>query len=362
MPISLTPSRRKRIRRSDAAGIAWMVDREHYWTEEALREILKRVERLCHEDLAGAVSAGRSALTILETRILFPSADLTGLTMSIYGSTLRLAGELEKALRVYDQGLGTPGLTKGAQSDLYFRRSVTLVCLGLTEEGLQSIESALRLNPQCPTHLATRGWVRMLAGDFRGTMEDCLTVIRKGPQLPSRDLAYFAAIVNAAACLSFEAGVRVTHEQLALLENAVQDFRSALPDRGTSFYKYQRMRHMISRAEALILADKGMLDRSISILERVVVGLQDFPDDALDASVDLACLLAKDGREKEAAQEVRRILEISRTCSWRLSLSAKNVLRHAAQEASINVLQATELRIRLRSRERPRLSANTEAA
>ena len=331
-----------------------MVGNEHYWSENALRKILDRVQDLCHENTIEAVAAGRSALEILQRRMVDPSPNLQALTLAIYATTLRADGKLEEALAVYENGLAITGLGKVGKSDIYFRMASCLVCLNRLSDGLESIEIALLLHPDQSASLATRGWIHMVSGDFPEALRDCLDVIGRADELPDTDLSLFSSIVNAAACLSYEASVEVDGSVLRKIQEAVRRFRAPIPKNGSNFYKAQRIRRMLSRAEALVLARKGNIKRAISMLRPIVAGLQDsFPDDGLDASVDLMCLLAKNDDLEEAADEARRAYAIAEQASVRPVLSAMNVLRNIAQQKTLSPMQAAEIRVRLRSRDQP---------
>ena len=86
------------------------------------------------------------------------------------------------------------------------------------------------------------------------------------------------------------------------------------------------------------------------MLQTVTEGLAKFPDDALDASIDLMGLLAKQGDEEGAAMESKRALSIAERSKVSPDLTAINVLRTAAKQETLTPVEVAELRIRLRSR------------
>ena len=107
---------------------------------------------------------------------------------------------------------------------------------------------------------------------------------------------------------------------------------------------------MLSRAEALVLARIGEEAQAVRILQRVVQRLRPkLPDDALDASVDLMCLLAKMEDEEAAAAEARRTLAIANEAKNRPGLIAMTVLANSAKKERLSLVETVEIRIRLRS-------------
>ena len=274
MSLSLTVFRLRRIREADARDIARMVDQEHYWTSESVQEILRRVEILSDEDPEQAVRAAHSAIDIVERRIVEPPVSLRARALSVLGSTLRINGELEEALKAFE---------------------------------------------------------------------------RASPEL-SADHSLISSIVNIAASLSYEAGADVEPTVLKRVQEAIPRYRELLATKGSQFYKVRRLRLMLSRAEALVLARVGEEAQAVQILERVVRGLRPkLPDDALDASVDLMCLLAKMEDEEAAVIEARRTLEIAEEAKSRPGLIAMTVLANSVKKEQLSVVEAVEMRIRLRS-------------
>lgn len=274
MSISLRPSRRKRIRRSDAAGIAWMVNREHYWTEEALREILKRVQVLCFDDGEEALSAGASAIKILETRMVSPSPDLIATTLALQANTLRCNGRIHEALKIYERAQSIPGLSPAGQHEVLSRKAVALVYSGRTGEGLNLLSAAMDLDPNPPMGHALRGWAHMENGDYEEGLQDCMVVIEYFEQVNVDDHAFLAAIINAANLISCEAGVTVETATLHRIRDAIPIYRATIPRSGSGYYRTQVLRYLLKRAEALVLARLGKLEGAISRLYRVVEKLE----------------------------------------------------------------------------------------
>lgn len=354
MTISLTPSRRKRIRRSDADGIAWMVDKEHYWTAEALQEILKRVQALCHEDVEEALRAGKSALEILKTRMVEPSPDLKAMTLAIHGTTLRCSGQLYEALRIYGRALETPDLTSTGRNDVLNRTAVTLVYLDRAEDGLVALNEAMPLDPCPPMSRSLRGWAYMENGDYEKGLRDCLAVLDHFETVKFTDHAFLAAIINAATMLSCEAGIRIQPATLERIRAAISVYRDALPKNGSNYYKTQSLRFLLSRAQALVLARMGNVEGALSRLKRAIEGLQaKHPDDAMHASIDAMYLLAKDGQDREAATEARRTLSLAERARCPPPRKAVKILKHTTEADSLLPPTALELKVLLRQRRQP---------
>lgn len=350
MSISLTIHRKKRIRRANAADIGRMVYLEHYWVPDALKEILRRVEVLNHEDAVESLLAAESALQILK-RIHSPPPDLESLALAVYASALRYNGRLSEAIETLNRAEAIEGTTRSGQGDVLARKAVTLVCLGQLEVALESIDKAVSLcSGEAPIR-AARSWIRMIAGDFEGTLQDCLQILQD-PKIMSRtDYTALSAIVNAANVLSYEAGPKVEPSILDRIHEAIAQSRQALPTKGSGYYRGQRSRLLLSRAEALILARTDDPERALSILRRTTQGLQKkYPDDALDASIDLMCLLAKSGEHDLAVAETKTILELIDRIPVKPPPLALAILKASAKRSSLNAMAAAELRIRLRSR------------
>lgn len=327
-----------------------MVYLEHYWVADALKEILKRVEALNHEDAAQSVPAAEAALQILK-RIHNPHPDLQSLTLAVYASALRYNGMLTEAIETLNRAEVIEGTTRSGQGDVLARKAVTLVCLDQLEVALESINRAVSLcSGEAPIR-AARSWIRMIAGDFEGTLQDCLEILQDPRIMGRTDYTALSAIVNAANVLSYEAGPKVELPILDRIRDAIAQSRQALPTEGSGYYRGQRSRLLLSRAEALILARTDDPERALSILRRAALGLQKkYPDDALDASIDLMCLLAKNGEHALAAAETRTILELIDRIPVKPPPLALAILKASAKRSSLNAMAAAELRVRLRSR------------
>ncbi len=327
-----------------------MVDLEHYWSQEALREIFRRVEALNHEDASQSPAAAEAALDILK-RIRDPHPDLQSLALAIYGSTLRYNGQLTQAIEVLNQAERVEGTTRRGKGDVLARKAVTLVCLEEIDTALEAIDEALRLSAGGAPIRAARSWIRMIAGDFGGTLEDCLKILNDPEAMHRSDYTPLSAVVNAANVLSYEAGPEVEESVLNRIRDAIAHCRQALPTEGSSYYRGQRSRLLLSRAEALIIAKTGDPEGAVPILRRAAHGLsRKYPDDALDASIDLMCLLAKIGEQALAAAETRTIRQLIDRIPVKPQRLALVILDASAERSSLSAMAAAELRVRLRSR------------
>ena len=327
-----------------------MVDQEHYWTAEALQEILRRAEFLSNEDPEEALRAARSAVEILERRLVEPATSLQVRVIVVLGSMLRINGNLEEALQAFEHALRLAAPGSADRSRVLMRMTVTLVYLNRIEAALEAVNEALRLTPRDPFGLAARGWVYFVVGDFSATIRDCSTVLEQATPESSSDHSFISSIVNIAESMSYEAGSDVEPEVLQRVQEAIRRYRETLATKGSQFYKVQRLRLMLSRAEALVLARLGDAAQAIPILHRVIRGLRPkLSDDALDASVDLMCLLAKEEDEEAAAAEARRTLEIANETKNPPGLVAMTVLKNSAKKQRLSLIEAVEIRVRLRS-------------
>ncbi|KXJ04363.1 hypothetical protein AC249_AIPGENE25017, partial [Exaiptasia diaphana] len=288
----LTPYRLKRIRHADADDIARMVDQENYWSTEALREILKRIETLNTEDPLEALEASRHALRILE-RVREISPDLRALTTAIHGAALRYNGELDKALAMHEHALSLKGLSGAGRGNVLARMAVTLVHLGQLDRGLAAVDEALTLVSDVVPVLVVRGWIRMFTNPLKDALDDFVLVLEHVRETSRPDYSLFCAIVNCCNLLSYET-LDVEEAFIERMRREITAYRKILPAGGSNYRKAQRPRLILSRAEALVLARDGQAEKAVTPLQRAAEGLKPhYPDDALDAHMDLMWLLTK---------------------------------------------------------------------
>ena len=342
----LTAHQQKRIRRADAGDIERMANQEKYWSEASLHEILKRIERLNNEDPSAAQKASSSALKILDRGRGF-SPNLKALTLAVHGSTQRSNGNPAAALTIYEQALAIPGLSRAGRGDVLTRMAPTQVFLGHMSQGLKTINLALGLVADPVPTLVVRGWILMLIGSLKEALADFTSVMELVQNSPRSDYSLLCAIVNCCNILSFESS-SLSDSLLDRIQAAIADYRRLLPNSGSGFYRVQRPRLMLSRAEALILIRVGKEEQAFMPLQRAAQGLRGFPDDGLAAHADLMCLLGKLGRESEAAKVAASAAELLDRVSYRISPFAKKTFLEASKKTTISFGEAVELRSMLR--------------
>lgn len=343
----VTTHQLKRIRRADARDISRMADQEKYWFPKALQEILKRIDRINNEDPEQAYLASQSALRMVD-RIRDASPDLHALTRALYASTLRHNGRPQEALSVYENALKIEGLSKTGISDVLVKMSVTLVCLGQISEAQQAIGAALEEAPTDPVQaLAVRSWIRVEAGNLPEALHDSMTVLNRAMQTdaPRFDYSVLSAITVACNVLSFETGLDVDDSIFHRMEKLIDRYRRIYTDSGSGYYKVQRPRLMLSRAEALIFMRTDRPHQAIEPLKRAIRGFRrKYPDDALASALDLVCAYAQTGQTADASQTVCLVRELLEEAHFDIRPLAKNALRAAAETGTVRYGEAVELR------------------
>ncbi len=345
MSRNLSAHQSKRIRRAGAATLGRMVHQEAYWTSEALVLILDRVEVLLHETPDEAEEAARHALRILD-RLVDPHPELRALALSVHGSTLRSQGFYDEALQRYSEALSLPGLDTKARSGVLRKQTAALILKGRLDEGLASIREALRLQPDDITSLAVRSWARLSTGDYEGTLEDCLVLLKRA-HVRKNHRSFLAGIVNASAVLRMEAAPSDLELTQALGE-AIAQCRRQIPKSGSGFYSLTLARSLLYHAEALLMARRGDYRGSIRLLRRALDNLFDkFPNDAFFAAVDLAFFYSMNEQEARAVKACEIVLELSEAVTLRIHRRGLAVARATVERGTLTQFQAVELRAML---------------
>ena len=342
MSRDLSGYQKKRIRSAGADTLARMVHQEAYWTRQALLLILDRVEDLTNESPEEGEAAARAALQVLG-RLVDPHPDLQALALSAHGTALRTCGHHDAALLRYEEALAIPGISRQARCGALTRCTVALVFKKRIEDAMDAIQSALRLLPEDITALGVRSWARLVAGDHKGTLEDCLRIFEKADPQKNRR-SYLAAVVNATAVLRLEA-FEPQPALVAHLQESVDACSRHLPQSGSSFYSLALVRGLLYRAEALVLGQQGRYRDGIKLLWRAFKKLADrFPDDAFFAALDLAYFYAHTDEPKRAAQACNLILETSERLPYQPNLQGLVVVRAAVDRGTLSDRQAIEMR------------------
>ena len=347
----VTAFRRKRIRRAGAEDIQRIASQENYWSSDALRELLRRIETLNNEDPQQALEACKAVLN-LAGRVREISPNLKALTLAVHGSVLRRTRQLDSALETYEKALAIDGLGKSGRGDVLARMAVTLVNTGRLQQGLNAVEEALALVADPVPVLVVRGWIKMFTHPLDEALEDFLRVLetaQKGPQL---NYSVFWAIINSCSVLSYET-LDAAPGIFERLQQEIDACRKTLPDGGSNYKKVRRPRLMLSRAEALIMMRTGREQKALYPLQRAAEGLKDHhPDDAIDAHTDLICLLARLEMGGEAVSVARSALELLDHVTYRVPPMGRNALLTVSRKAEISSGEAIEIRMMLRPQER----------
>lgn len=345
----LTRFRLSRIRKADAEDIGRMVKQENYFEEPALQEILKRIEALNTGNTPEALKACEH-VSSLSKEIRRLSPDLRALTLAVHGSVARRSGDIDAAIGKYRQALAIPGLTAAGRGDVLARLAVVYVIIDRAEEALEKIEEALTLvNDPVPV-LTVRGWIRMLIRPLSEALDDCIKVMNFCRKAGRKDYSLFSAIINACNILSYE----ICHADptvFQLVKSEVEAYRQALPNGGSNYTKVRRQRLMLARASALLMIRGGQDGKAAYALKRSAEGLREnHPDDALDAYTDLMCILAKLGREAEAAQRAQEAASLLERVSYRLNPMGRIALQSASERTTLSHGETMEIKFLIRSR------------
>lgn len=344
----VTAHQLKRIRKADAADIARMANQERYWTSEALREILQRIDKLNSQDPQEALAAANSALLVVQC-IRSVSSDLRALTQAVHASTLRSNGQPASALAVYEEILSLSGLSETGRGDILTKMAATLVFLGKLGIAHETINAALRTKTDRVQALAIRGWILFHVGDLKEALADCMAVLELVRASPRSDYSMLSAITTACNVLSFETGLNVDPDIFQRLRNTIEEYRQIFTDGGSGYRKVQVPRLMLSRAEALIFMRNGQPQQAIAPLQRAVRGLAEkYPDQALASALDLVCAYAQAGRSQEAAIALQEAQTLMGRIPFNLKPLTKNALKAAIESNAVRYGEAVELRLMLR--------------
>ncbi len=345
----LTRFRLTRIRKAGSAEINRMVDQEGYWTHEALKEILQRIEALNTQDPAEAKSACEAVYRLLPNIRNIPP-DLRSFTLAVHGSIIRRLGEPEVALKKYREALNTPGISPPGRAEVLARMAVALISVNEAGQALSRVEEALPLVADPIPVLAVRGFIKMFTHPLDEALDDCIQVMERCRNRGDHNYSLFCAIINSCNILSY-ANCEADLTLCTRLKAEIEAYRKILPTGGSNYSKVRRPRLMLSRAEALLMIRDGQLEMAAHFLKRSSEGLKDnYPDEALDSYADLICLLGKMEREQEAAQCAAEAAKLLDRGSWRVDPIGRNALLSAAKRGSLSYDQAMELKIMLRLR------------
>lgn len=342
MARDLSDHRKRRIREADAVDLGKLIQQDAYWTKEAYRLILERVDTLIYESPDEADQAARHALQLLG-RIADPEPELRALALALHGSALRSLGRYKDALARYSEAIEIPGLSRKGHALVLKRQTVALILNGEISEGLSAIEDALEIEPGDITNLAVRSWARLVTGDPLGTLDDSLLVLEKADIRRDRS-SFLAGIVNTAAVLRLEA-VPVDPRLTRRVAGAIDECRAQVPRSGSSFYTLTLVRGLLYRAEGILHGCRGRHREGLRLLRLAYEKLVDkYPDDAIFTAVDMICLYARTDQTELALKTCRSVLDLADRTNLRLYHMGLAVTRLAIDRGTLSESQAVEIR------------------